>query len=117
MKKLVCPACKAEKSRKQFKRLATLTQTKAWLRNPLASKRMTYFGRECNECHKQVKRNPSDLTPEELRKRLVNEGVNPTLIEARVAKRKAQGFKKKSKSASRTMREVWQARKLNNKER
>lgn len=111
MENLVCPVCKAAKPRKHFKRLATLAQTKAWLRNPLASKRITYFGKECNECHKQTIRKNTDLTPNELHKRLVNEGVNPMLIEAQVAKRRARGAKKKSVVASRAMRAWWQTKK------
>ena len=81
---MLCPVCTKEKERKDFKRLATLSQTKAWLRNPLASKRMTYIGKECNDCHKQTKRKYKDLTPVELQKRLINQGVNPIKIEAQV---------------------------------
>lgn len=108
---MLCPKCNTEKERKDFKRLATLAQSRAWLRNPLASKRITYIGKECNECHKQITRKTADLTPEELRKKLVNAGVNPTLIEARIIKRRAQGSKKKSVVSSRTMRAWWQIKK------
>lgn len=108
---MLCPVCNTDKERKHFKRLATLAQTKAWLRNPLASKRMTYFGKECNECHKQTIRKNTDLTPNELHRRLVNAGVNPVVIETRVAERRAKGIKKKSVVASRAMREWWQVRK------
>lgn len=114
---MLCPMCNTDKERKDFKRYATLSQTRSWLRNPLASKRMTYIGKECNECHKQTKRKPQDLTPNELRKKLVNNGVNPFVIEERVAQRRAQGSKKKSVSARRTMRKVWQTKKSNNEER
>jgi hypothetical protein len=107
----LCPVCKTEKPRKQFKRFATLAQTKAWLHNPNATKRMTYIGKECNDCHKQTKRKPEDLTPEELRKKLVTAGVHPLVIQARVAKRRAKGSKQKSVSASRTMRAWWQSKK------
>lgn len=111
---MLCPMCNTDKERKDFKRYATLSQTRSWLRNPLASKRMTYIGKECNECHKQTKRKPQDLTPNELRKKLVNNGVNPFVIEERVAQRRAQGSKKKSVSARRTMLKVWQTKKSNN---
>lgn len=114
---MLCPKCNTEKERKDFKRLATLAQSRAWLRNPLASKRITYIGKECNECHKQIMRKNKDLTPNELHKRLINEGVNPMLIEARIIKRRAQGSKKKSVVSSRTMRAWWQTKKSNNEER
>ena len=114
---MLCPKCNTDKERKLFKRFATLAQTKAWLSNPNATKRMTYIGKECNECHKQVKRKTTDLTPNELHKRLINEGMNPMLVEARVAKRRAQGSKKKSAVTSRTMSAYWQTKKSNNEER
>lgn len=114
---MLCPICNTDKPRKDFKRLATLAQTRAWLSNPLAIKRITYTGKECNDCHKQTIRKNKDLTPNELHKRLVNAGVNPLLIEARVAKRRAQGSKKKSTVASRAMRAWWQTKKSNNEER
>lgn len=114
---MLCPKCNTEKERKDFKRLATLAQSRAWLRNPLSTKRITYIGKECNECHKQTMRKNKDLTPNELHKRLINEGVNPMLIEARIIKRRAQGSKKKSVVSSRTMRAWWQTKKSNNEER
>jgi predicted RNA-binding protein YlxR (DUF448 family) len=114
MENLTCTACKTTKPRKEFKRLATLSQTRAWLRNALATKRMTYIGKECNDCHKQTKRKSKDLTPEELRKRLINEGTHPLLVQTQIAKRRATGSKKKSVSAKRTMLKWWQAKKANN---
>ncbi len=114
---MLCPICNTKKARKDFKRLATLAQTRAWLRNPTTTKRITYIGKECNDCHKQTKRKPHDLTPNELHKRLINEGVNPMAIEVRIAKRRAQGSKKKSTVASRAMRAWWQTKKSNNEER
>lgn len=114
MENLICTACKTAKPRKDFKRSATLAQTRAWLRNSLATKRMTYIGKECNDCHKQTKRKSKDLTPEELRKRLINEGVNSLVVEELIARRRATGSKKKSVSAKRTMLKRWQAKKSNN---
>lgn len=105
---MLCPTCNTEKERKHFKRFATLQQTRSWLNNPNATKRMIYTGKECNQCHKQTKRKNTDLTPNELRRRLINEGVNPMLVDERIAKRRAQGIKKKSVSSRRTMRAYWQ---------
>lgn len=108
---MLCPICNIEKERKDFKRLATLAQTRAWLRNPLAPKRITYIGKECNQCHKQTKRKAKDLTPGELHRRLINEDVNPIKVHDKLAKRRAQGSKKKSISASRTMKAWWSDKK------
>lgn len=109
MENIICPVCNASKPRKDFKRMATLIQTRAWLRNSLATKRMTYVGKECNDCHKQTKRKYKDLTPAELQKRLVNQGVNPIKIEATLARRKTLTAKKKSAVARRTLRKRYAA--------
>ena len=108
---MLCPTCNTEKERKHFKRLATLAQSRAWTGNPFSTKRIAYTGKECNECHKQTKRKPSDLTPNELHRRLTNEGKNPLVVQAQVAKRRAQGSKKKSAVTSRIMRAWWQTKK------
>jgi len=113
MPMMLCPMCNTNKERKDFKRYATLSQTRSWLRNPLASKRMTYIGKECNECHKQTKRKNQDLTPTELQKRLINEGKHPLVVQTQIAKRRVEGSKKKSVSASRAMREWWRIKKSN----
>lgn len=109
MDSIFCLTCNTAKPRKDFKRNATLAQTKAWLRNPLATKRMTYIGKECNQCHKLSSRKQSDITPAEIKRRLINEGVNPLKIEATLAKRKARTAKKKSIVARRTMLARWRA--------
>ena len=77
-----CPNCNNEREPKDFKRFATLSQTKAWLHNPNATKRMIYVGSICNDCHKQVTRKPNELTPAELRKRLINEGRSTEEVDA-----------------------------------
>lgn len=77
-----CPNCNNERELKDFKRFATLAQTRAWLRKPDASKRMIYVGSVCNACYKQIARKPRELTPAELRKRLINEGKNTAVIDA-----------------------------------
>jgi len=98
-----CPICNTEKPRLSFRRRATLAQTRAWLKNPNATKPTHYYGKDCNECHKQVKRKPSEIPPSELRRRLTNEGMNPLKIELLIEQRKARGTKKKSEVAKRTL--------------
>jgi signal recognition particle GTPase len=117
MESMICPVCKTAKQRKDFKRMATLSQTRAWLRNALATQRMTYIGKECNDCHKQTRRKSKDLTPNELHRRLINEGVNPLVVEELIARRRARGAKKKSAVASRVMKAHWKSKKSNQEER
>lgn len=87
----ICPTCNKEKPRSQFRRYASLAQTRAWLKNPNAQRRLAYQGAECNECHRKTKRSISEIRPEELRKRLVKEGKSADYIEVAVSARKAQG--------------------------
>lgn len=77
-----CPNCKTEREPRDFKRFATLAQTRAWLKKPDAQKRMIYVGSICNECHKQITRKPNELSPAELRKRLLNEGKSTLIVDS-----------------------------------
>lgn len=103
MEKL-CPKCNQSLPRSAFKRLATLLQTRSWLRNPNAQRRMWYWGEVCNACTKQVrrKRNPSDLPPSEYERRLISEGKPQFFVEASVAERRARGTEKRQESACRS---------------
>ena len=74
MQTMTCTRCKTTAPRTAFKRLASLAQTRSWLKKPEANKRAWYFGTICNACHKLTKRKPSELTPEEHRKHLIKEG-------------------------------------------
>lgn len=103
MEKL-CPKCNQSLPRSDFKRLATLSQTRSWLRNPNAQRRMWYWGEVCNTCSKQVrrKRNPSDLPPSEYERRLINEGRPQFFVDLAVAERRARGTEKRQESACRS---------------
>jgi hypothetical protein len=57
---------------------------------------MWYFGSTCNACHKLTKRKPSELTPEEHRKRLVNENNGSIYAWQTYNQRRAAGKKKLS---------------------
>jgi hypothetical protein len=85
-----CPECLQLKSLRHFKRLASISQTRAWLRNPLAKQRLEYEGRECNACHATKTKRPEDLTREQMRKRLHAEGVHALVVEGLIKKRKAK---------------------------
>ena len=104
MPTLTCTRCNTELERSEFKRLATLAQSRAWTKNPLATKRITYIGKICNACHKQLSRKPSDLTPEEFRKRMINEGKDPDEIEYLHKNRIAKGKRKMHANALKLLR-------------
>lgn len=98
---ILCPTCGVTKQRKDFKRLATLTQTRAWLRKPTASTRLWYVGKNCNDCARVAK---PRLTPEQLRKRLVNEGLMPEIADEFVNQRKAKTKERKREVAINNLR-------------
>jgi hypothetical protein len=92
----ICTTCNEAKSRADFTRLATLAQTRAWLRNPNAQRRLTYHGAECNACFNKTKRTPLDMSPSEYARRLKNEGKDPQHIATHVANRVASGKRRAS---------------------
>ena len=94
MDTITCDSCKTTKPRALFKRYASLAQTRAWVKNPNAQRRIVYYGAECNACHSRGKRSISQITPEELRKRLIKEGKGDEYIRLAVAERKARGRKR-----------------------
>jgi hypothetical protein len=98
-----CTACKTERPLSDFVRKASLAQSKAWTKKPSLEKRLTYESRICNVCFHEKQLNPKDLSPEAYRKRLVNEGLHPMKIEARVKARRAQGALVRREKTSRTL--------------
>ena len=84
-----CSACHTLKPIADFKRRATLSQARAWLKNEHLKQAITYTGKHCNDCHRR--RKPSELSPEELRRRLRSEERNPLKIQAAVEQRYAKG--------------------------
>ena len=99
-----CLACHQVKPRADFTRLATLAQTRAWLRNPNAKSRLPFVSTVCNSCSKQVKRNSGDMSPSEYRKKLVNEGMHPLIIEELVKSRIKRGKVKRTAGALRALK-------------
>ena len=98
-----CPACQQEKERKEFKRLASLAQTRAWLKKPTASKRLWYVGNVCNACN--PKRKAADIAPSELEKILIRNDVNTEIAKARIENRKAAGTKSRAKGAIKALKQ------------
>lgn len=100
----ICTRCNTERDTADFKRYASLAQTRSWLKNPNARTRLQYIGKVCNDCHKQVARKPSTMSPEELRKRLINEGKNRDMVEHLYAQRVKAGKKRSSQSGTRALK-------------
>jgi len=100
--RITCPACNATKPRSQFKRLASLAQTRTWLNNPNATKRLTYVGKLCNSC--RPKRATKDIPPSELEKMLRRNAVNPILAQEKLTARKALGAANRVKGALKGLR-------------
>ena len=88
-----CSACHTIKQIADFKRLSNLSQARAWTKNPHLKRPIEYIGKVCNDC--QARRKPSEIPPEELRRRLTNEGTNPLKIEAIIEQRYAKGKAKR----------------------
>lgn len=101
---LTCKRCTSTKNRTEFKRLASLAQSRAWLKNPNASKRIWYYGDICNACHKQTKRKPSELTPEELRKHLINEGNDAEYAEWAANQHRLKGKQRMAENMKEVLR-------------
>lgn len=98
-----CSACKIECPLSDFVRKATLLQSRSWTKNEKAMKRLEYESRICNTCHSKKRLRAPDLSPEAYRKRLVNEGVNPIKIEARVNARRMRGAIQRKEKTKRTL--------------
>lgn len=101
---MLCPNCQTEKETKDFRRYASLAQTRSWLRNPNAQRRLEYVGKVCNTCSKEVKRNSKELTPAEYERRLINEGKHQVVIDELVRSRVKQGKEKLRAGALRALK-------------
>lgn len=98
-----CSTCKKESPLSDFTRRASLSQTKHWLKNPNAKKCLVYTGKVCNACYsKQKEQARANLTPEVLRKRLVNQGLHPLKIAARVDALRLKGAMERTRKTAST---------------
>jgi hypothetical protein len=100
----LCSACRKLKRIRLFRRYASLSQTRAWLRNPLATQRLKYEGRECNRCFGLTTRKAHDMSPAELERRLHNEETHPLFLINAVSDRKAEGKRKQKENMMRSNR-------------
>jgi hypothetical protein len=98
-----CSECGNECPLSDFKRRATILQTRAWTKNPTAKKRLEYEGRTCNACHSTHRLKATDISPEVYRKKLVNQGLNPLKVQARVETRRLWGVINRKKKSSKTL--------------
>jgi hypothetical protein len=102
-----CKSCHTIKPIADFTRRATLSQARAWLKKKHLKQTHEYIGKLCNGCQKR--RKPSDLSPEELRKRLVNEGANPLKIQAKVEAHYAKGKASRKQKQAKARAERYEA--------
>lgn len=102
-----CSGCHTLKQIADFKRRATLSESRNWTKNPDLKRAITYEGKLCNACHRR--RKPSELSPEELRKRLVNEGANPLKIQAQVEAHYAKGKESRRQKQTQARAERYEA--------
>lgn len=93
---ITCKTCKASKPRSNFRRYASLAQTRSWLKNPNAQRRTLYYGVDCNACHSKAKRKLRDIRPSELQRRLVSEGKSLEFVDIAVTARILEGRKRAS---------------------
>jgi hypothetical protein len=100
---ITCPACQQVKERSKFKRLASLAQTRTWLNNPTAGKRLWYVGKVCNACN--PKRRAKEIAPSELEKILIRNETNTDIIKTRLENRKALGSRNRSKGAIKALQQ------------
>jgi hypothetical protein len=98
-----CPKCQQEKDKFDFRRLASLAQTRAWLKKPTASRRIWYVGTVCNLC--RPKRSAADIAPSELEKILIRNDTNKDLLRERIDNRRALGTKKRVKGAIKALQQ------------
>lgn len=84
-----CSNCHVTKPIANFKRRATLSESRNWTKKPHLKRPIEYTSKVCNDCHRR--RKPSELSPEELRRRLRSEERNPLKIQAAVEQRYAKG--------------------------
>jgi hypothetical protein len=102
-----CKSCHTIKPIADFTRRATLSESRNWTKKPNLKRAITYEGKLCNGCQKR--RKPSDLSPEELRKRLVNEGANPLKIQAKVEAHYAKGKASRKQKQAKARAERYEA--------
>ena len=102
-----CSGCHTLKPIADFTRRATLSESRNWTKNPELKRPILYEGKLCNGCQKR--RKPSDLSPEELRKRLVNEGANPLKIQAKVEAHYAKGKASRKQKQTKARAERYEA--------
>ena len=81
-----CIRCDQLKPPDAFKRRASLSQSRAWTKNPAMKMRLDYESAVCNECARTYTKSVMKLSPAEARKRMVNEGKTQLEIDGVLAR-------------------------------
>lgn len=91
----ICKQCNQQKPPDSFKRYATLAQSRIWTRNPYMKRPIEYESIVCNECARSKRTPTLRLSPENARKRMVNEGEHRLIIEQTVQRIRENSLKRK----------------------
>jgi galactose-1-phosphate uridylyltransferase len=91
----ICNCCSQSKHPKDFRRYATLAQSRIWTRNPHMKRPIRYESSTCNECAKSKRTPTLKLSPENARRRMVNEGEHNLVIEQTVQRIRENSLKRK----------------------
>lgn len=81
-----CIRCDQTKPPDAFKRRASLSQSRAWTKNPTMKMRLDYESAVCNACARTQSKSVMKLSPAEARKRMVNEGKTQLEIDGVLAR-------------------------------
>lgn len=107
IKTKLCTNCGETKPSKEFKRLLTLAQTRATLRQPNATTRYWADSKRCKSCQAQLKRH-TPLSINEIRNKITTGDIHKEIGEA-IIKQKREAIPKKR---ARVMKEYWQKKRV-----
>lgn len=103
----LCTNCNQHKPSIEFKRLLTLAQTRATLRQPNATTRYWADSKRCKSCQAELKRR-TPMTVKEIRNKISSGDMHKDIGEA-IIKQKREALPKKR---SRVMKEYWQKKRV-----
>lgn len=91
----ICKCCSQPKPPRDFKRYASLAQSRIWTRNPDMKRPIEYESVVCNVCARARRGSTLSLSPENARKRMVNERENTLIIEQTVQRIRENSLQRK----------------------
>lgn len=91
----ICKCCSQPKPPSDFKRYASLAQSRIWTRNPHMKRPIEYESVVCNVCARSKRKPTLKLSPENARRRMVNERENTLIIEQTVQRIRENALQRK----------------------